>query len=419
MNRYLDDEKTSWLAFLACFIAYTVISMTKNTYSTAIAAIVSEGLFSKANAGVINASFYLFYGMTQFAGGYLADKISPFKIILITLLGCVVVNSVMAMSDSFVVMLIAWSVNGVFQFGLWPAVIKIISSVLLYDHRKKAMVYIAFCFPLGTVCSYLLAMGVLKSWRWPMLFWTSVIVLIPVVFLVLFVSRCVDKKTEPETVAHAAEEARQKEKEQPSASFAKIFLTSGLFLICIPALVRCMLDIGLKTWVPTMIMESYGVSPSTSSMLTTVLIFLNLTGVFFTTWLYPKRCKSLPLAIGLFFLVSLPLLGLLLFNGTVSVMIIVLLLALMTTMMTAASQLLNVNLPAAFGAYKKIGMVAGISNAFGCFGCMLANYLYGFTAQAYGWTVTIMIWIALALIAFLFCILAMLLWNRFMMQKEQ
>ena len=417
MNGYLDDEKTSWLAFLACFIAYTMISMTKNTYSTAIAAIVSEGLFSKANAGVINASFYLFYGMTQFLGGYLADRFSPFKIILIALFGSVFVNALMATSHSFISMLIVWSVNGVFQFGVWPAVVKVISSVLLYDHRRKAMVYSAFCFPAGTIISYLLAMGILKRWSWPMLFWASAAILIPVAAFVIFVMKRVKAKLVPEE--SNIKNGDQRKDNAETIPFTNIFFASGLFLICIPALVRCMLDIGLKTWVPTMIMESYGVSPSTSSMLTTVLIFLNLTGVFFTTWLYPKRCKSLPLAIGLFFLVSLPLLGLLLFNGTVSVMIIVLLLALMTTMMTAASQLLNVNLPAAFGAYKKIGMVAGISNAFGCFGCMLANYLYGFTAQAYGWTVTIMIWIALALIAFLFCILAMLLWNRFMMQKEQ
>ena len=174
MNGYLDDEKTSWLAFLACFIAYTVISMTKNTYSTAIAAIVSEGLFSKANAGVINASFYLFYGMTQFLGGYLADRFSPFKIILIALFGSVFVNALMATSHSFISMLIVWSVNGVFQFGVWPAVVKVISSVLLYDHRRKAMVYSAFCFPAGTIISYLLAMGILKRWSWPMLFCFSI-----------------------------------------------------------------------------------------------------------------------------------------------------------------------------------------------------------------------------------------------------
>ncbi len=412
MTRRLEDEKTSWLAFLACFVAYTILSMTKNTYSTAIAAIVSEELFSKTNAGIINASFYLFYGVAQFFGGYLADRFSPFKIIIISLLGAILTNGLMAVSDSFVAMLVIWSLNGIFQFGVWPAVVKVVSSVLLYEHRRKAMVYTAFCFPSGTIISYLLAMGILKYWSWPVLFWASAIILIPVVFFTLFVMKRVQVKLIPEEIIKPEE--KQMEQETKAIPFTKIFFASGLFLICIPALIRCMLDIGLKTWVPTMIMESYGVSPSASSMLTTVLIFLNLTGVFFSAWLYPNRCKSLPLAIGLFFVASLPLLGLLLFNGKIAVIFIVLLLAVMTTMMTAASQLLNVNLPATFGAYNKIGMVAGISNAFGCFGCMLANYLYGFAAEAYGWTVTIMIWIILALVSFLFCFLAMPLWKRFM-----
>ena len=250
-----------------------------------------------------------------------------------------------------------------------------------------------------------------------MLFWASTAILIPTAAFVIFAMKRVQAKLVPEETD--IKNGEQRKDNAKTISFTKIFFASGLFLICVPALVRCMLDIGLKTWVPTMIMESYGVSTSTSSMLTTILIFLNLTGVFFTTWLYPKRCKSLPLAIGLFFVVALPLLGLLLFNGKILVIFIVLLLALMTTMMTAASQLLNVNLPSAFGVYNKIGMVAGISNAFGCFGCMLANYLYGFTAQTYGWSVTIMIWFALAFVAFLFCLLSLPLWKRFMTQKEQ
>ncbi len=416
MNGRLEDEKISLLAFMACFIAYTIISMTKNTYSTAIAAIVSEGLFSKANAGLINASFYLFYGVTQFLGGYLADRISPFKIILIGLLGGILTNGLMAVSNSFFAMLIIWSINGIFQFGVWPAVVKVVSSVLLYEHRRNAMLYTAFCYPTGTIISYLLAMGILKHWSWPMLFWASVIALIPVVFFVVFVMKRVQANLIHEEATKPSEKIVKQERQ--IIPFTKIFFASGLFLFCIPALIRCMLDIGLKTWVPTMIMESYGISPSTSSMLTTLLLVLNLTGVFFSTWLYPKRCKSLPLAIGLFFATSLPLLGLLLFNGKILVIFVVLLLAVMTTLMTAASQLLNVNLPSTFKYYNKVGMVAGISNAFGCFGCMLANYLYGFTAEAYGWLVTILIWVGLALVAFVFCLAAMPLWKRFVASSK-
>ena len=144
MKGHLVNEKISWLAFIAAAITYMVISMTRNTYSSAIAAIVQEGLFPKSNAGIINASFYLFYGCTQFLGGFLCDRFSPFKILVIGLAGSVFCNTGMALSQSFIPMLIFWSLSGLMQFGIWPAVVKIIASVVMPEHRHKSMFYISF-----------------------------------------------------------------------------------------------------------------------------------------------------------------------------------------------------------------------------------------------------------------------------------
>lgn len=409
---HLENEKTSWLAFLACFVGYTIICMTKNTYSAAIAAIVETGLFTKASAGIINACFYFFYGVSQFVGGYLADRISPFKIILIGLLGSLLANAGMAVAHSFGMMLAIWSFNGVIQFGVWPAIVKILSSVLLKEHRSKAMAYISVCYPTGTILSYLAAMGVLKYRTWPALFVVSVIALLLAILFFLYVMHRVRTESVPsQPVSKQTEE--KTEKKVPVLSAKSMLFSSGLILIFVPSLVRCMLDIGLKSWVPTMIMESYSISPSFASLLTTILLITNLFGIFIAVRLYPKYCKNLALAIGLLFLASLPLILLLLLNGKIMVVVIVLLLAIMTTFMTAAGHLLGINLPAAFGAYKKIGTVAGIINAFACFGCMLANFIYGYTAEYFGWNVTILIWAGIALLAFLFCLAAMPLWKRF------
>lgn len=420
MNICLEDEKTSWLTFWTCFITYAVITMTKNTYSAAIAAIVSEGLFSKSAAGLINACFYLVYGISQFFGGWLAERISPFKIILIGLCGSVLTNAAMAVSNSFAAMLIIWSLTGVLQFGVWPAVVKILSSVLMPAHRNKAMNIISAGYPLGAMSSYLVATLMLRSQRWPSLFWVSAVTLLLSIILFLFTMRRVKIKAVSMEESAAQSIAREhKESKTAELPFGKLWLSSGLFLLCVPAVVRCMLDLGLKSWVSTMIMESYQVSPSFSSMLTVILIFVNLFGIFIAVRIYPGLCKSLPLAIGLPFLLSFPLLLLLLLTGKIHVLIVVLLLSVITTFMTAANQLLSVRLSAGFAPYNKTATVAGIINAFACFGCMAANYLYGYTSEHFGWTVTASIWVALSLAAVIFAAAAAPLWKRFMAGTEE
>lgn len=415
LKGHLEDEKTSWLAFWTCFIAYTSICMSNNTYSAAIAAIVQEGIFSKTNAGVINSCFFLFYGSTQFLGGYLADRVSPFKIIMIGLTGAALANAGMAASGSFAGMLIAWSVNGATQFGVWPAVVKIISSVLIKEHRPKAMIFISFCYSIGMMISYLSAMAILRSGRWPGMFRAAVLVLIVTIGCFLLSVWRIRRKMVPDKPEAEALANPPGPKAEPAgaAPLVRMLARSGLLFLLAPALIRCMLDLGLKSWTPTMIMESYGVSPGFASMLATVLLTVNLSGVFLVVELYPKRCKSITTAINVFFLASVPLLALLFFIGRLPVGLVVVFLALVTTFMTAAGQMFNVILPTAYARYQKTGIVAGILNAFACFGSVIANVIYGFLAERFGWNVTILSWVVLAAVAVVFCQLATPAWKRF------
>ncbi len=413
MKGHLENEKISWLAFFSAAITYVIVCMTKNTYASAIAAIVQEGMLTKADAGVINASFYLFYGCTQLFGGSLSDRFSPFTILTISLVGNLACNVAMALSGSFTALLIVWSINGLAQFGVWPAVVKIIASVIMPAHRQKSMFYISFTFSAGAFLSYLTAMIVLKFGTWQHLFWTSAVALLFVgIFLVISTKR-IRANMVPDT-PDMVKSPKEKELSQQKTPLVKLLFASGLIFIFVPALVRCMLDIGVKSWVPTMIMESYSnVSPSFASMLTSLLFVLNLTAVFFVNWLYPRRCQNIAGAIGIFFIISLPFLMLIVLTGKVHLMLITAAMALVTTFMTSASQLLNVILPAAFAKQGRTGTIAGILNAFGAFGCMLGSFVYGYTAEYFGWTTTAFLWVMLAVITIMFCLIALPLWNRF------
>jgi len=420
LRGYLDNIKISRILFIGVWIAYAVTCLTRNTYTAAIAAIVNEGLFDKSMTGVINASFYLFYGTAQFVGGYLSDRISPSTILMIGLGGSLVTNAVMASTESYTVMLIAWSINGICQFGVWPATLKIVSSVLHRDHREKAMVYISMCMCAGNVFSYFAAMILLKLFRWPSLFWMAVVILVGTIIMWASVS----VKVRPHIIhtpdPSLAEKADLTDKTQNSTASMSVFammLSSGFLILVLPATFRCMLDNGAKSWVPTMMMESYGITPGTSSFIATLVVMINMSGVFLVKKLYPKYFGNLNVLAGTLFAVSLPLFAALMLIGKIPMLAAIVLLIASTTVMYAVNQLMGINIPAVFGKYGKTGTIAGILNAFGSFGIMLGNFVYGYIAENFGWTEVIISWMVLAAVSMVCCFAAAPLWKKFINRK--
>ena len=67
-TRYLENSKKSiGLLALMC-VCYALIYMTKNCYTAAMASIVSAGIMTKSQTGLISAVFYLVYAPFQIDG---------------------------------------------------------------------------------------------------------------------------------------------------------------------------------------------------------------------------------------------------------------------------------------------------------------------------------------------------------------
>ena len=417
---FTKEEKVSWLIFISSFIIYAVISMTKSAYAASIASIVEEGIFSKSQAGVINSGFYVFYGGAQLLGVKLVEKISPVKYILFSLAGTVVCIVGMALSSSFYMMLLFWCACGLIQFAIWPAELRIISEYILPELQTKAKTYIAFAYCTGMLFSYLLSAIILKFARWQMLFYTSAIILIICIIAWLYITRSTKETTKIINQTNKEyNEIKLKEISKNSVpaesnmSFGKMLFASGVILLLVPSFARSALDAGVKSWVPTMIAESYSVSPSFANMLTTILVFINLGGVFILNFFYPRYIKNETWCYGLCFLVALPFTALILLIGKVPVLVIALLLTIVTTMMYAANQLITVLIPSYFAKYNKAASVASLLNAIASFGIVISSVIYGVLAENYGWSGTIVSWIIICAVAFIACAIATPMWKKF------
>lgn len=410
MHKLKSEERASYTLLAACWIVYALISMTKSTYSASIASIIQDGLFSKSMAGIINAGFYLFYGGAQIFGARCIDRISPVYLINAALIGTTVSLFAMPFFASFSAMLIFWSFAGLMQFAIWPATLRIIAEYLLPSHKGRGMVFIAFSYCSGSIASYLMASAVLKIGNWKILFVLTALILISALILwTIFAKRAMD-------ILEDFKEYVPKEEDKEKASNKdtwKIIFVSGVVFLLVSTFIRTMMDAGLKSWVPTMITENYNVSPSFANMLTTVLVIVNISGVFIVNRLYPLYIKNAVTAFSLCFIASLPLTLLLLLTGKIPVAVIVLLLTAITTFMYSGHQLINVIIPSQFAHLHMSGSVAAISNAVASFGAVAASFGFGYLADNFGWSVTIASWSVLSFIAAVFCIFAIKPWAKF------
>ncbi len=413
LAQFSKEEKASWGLFITVFIVYAVISMVKSAYSASIAPIIAEGMFDKSRAGIINGGFYLFYGLAQLVGVKFVDKISPTKMVTISLLGTLISVVGMAVAKSFLAMLIIWSFCGLIQFAIWPAVLRIITEYILPEHQSRAKIIISFSYCVGMLMNYLSAAIVLGVGRWPLLFWVAaVILLLSAVLWFKTVKSTTSVLGNNKTLP--IQQTTKNETTKATQSFTKILMASGLLFLMVSNFVRSAMDLGIKAWVPTMITENYSVSASFASVLTTVLVFINLSGVFIAGQIYPKRAKNLATAYGMCFLISLPFTALMLFTGRMHLLLVVLMLTVVTTMMYAGHQFINVNIPSCFVKFNCAGRVAAIVNAIASFGIVAANIGFGYLAEHFGWGVTIWSWVIIDAIAVVCCMCASPLWKKFM-----
>ncbi len=416
MKEETNAKKASLWLFVACFLAYMITSMTKNAFSAAIAAIVEDGFMTKSQAGLINGSYYIFYGGAQLFLAKLVDRVSPIKMLHMALLGALIAMIGFMITDSFVVMLVLWSLSGFMQSATWPATIRIISRYLITGFRGKAMTIIAFAYCAGAALNSLMVSVILKVSHWRTIFVFSALVIALCWIGFWFLSR-ITMPTLERLVEPAPGSVHEVKKHKRSHTW-RIMLVSGIVLMIIPGLVRAMLDNGVKTWVPTMMVESYGISPSFASLLATILMFVNLSGVFMVNIFCPRIIKSEVAMMGVCFLITLPCFGLLTLIGKIPLFAAILLLTAITTLMYAGNQLLNIMVPAKFAGLNLTGGIASTLNAFACFGIVIANFGFGYLADLFqDWNAVIWVWAGMALVGALFCFLAARFWSRFLKKR--
>lgn len=408
MTRYtLEDIKKSRLIVIALWLIYASAYFGRTCYSAAIASIVSDGIYTKSQIGLVGTAFFICYGAGQIVSGIAGDRVNPFAMVLFGAIGSSVCVFSMAFAKSLVLMAVIWGINGVFQSMLWAPLLRVFSETINSKLREKAVLNIALSLPIGTVCAYLCSTLIIKYSSWNNIFLCGGAV-ISAAFLFGFITVAYSKKSLTKTALKT-----EKSDKSAKSGFLPVIVSSGLLIIIIPSFLHGMMRDGITNWVPTMITEEYGVMPSFSVFLTVVLPVFNAFGAYAVTPLYKKLgCNEMKTAgvCGAFALIPMVLL---LFIGKIPVVISIILLALTTMSMYSLNYLIISRVPVRFAQSGHTSSVTGILNSFAYLGCALSSYGFGAVSQKAGWSAVIIIWIISAVLTSLFAFTANRRWKRF------
>ncbi|MGN0533759.1 MAG: MFS transporter [Eubacterium sp.] len=408
MTRYaLDDMKKSRLIIIALWLIYASAYFGRTCYSAAIASIVSDGIYTKSEIGLVGTAFFICYGTGQILSGIAGDRVNPFAMVLLGAFGSASCCLSMAYAKSLALMAVIWGINGVFQSMLWAPLLRVFSQTINSKLREKAILNIALSLPVGTVCAYLCSTLIIKYSSWNNIFICGAGVIFAA-FLLGLISVFHSKDSLQKTFAE-----KEKTDKTVKSGFLPVAVSSGLLIITVPSFLHGMMRDGITNWVPTMITEEYGVLPSFSVFLTVVLPVFNAFGAYIVTPLYKRLgCNEMKTA-GICAVFALIPMTLLLLMGKMPIILSIILLALTTMSMYSLNYLIISRVPVRFAQCGYTSSVTGILNSFAYIGCAASSYGFGAVSQKSGWNTVIIIWIISAVLTCVFAFLANIKWKNY------
>lgn len=409
--RTLQTNRASILLLCALVSAYAFVCMTRNCFSSAMVFITDAENLSNFQTGLLNAAFYVLYAVFQVVGGCLTDKFHPERFVTLGLLGAGACNLVIFFNQSYPVMLVMWALNGVLQFGIWPAIFKLASTMTAPAMRERSLFIVTFANPIGVLANYLVA--ALIGAHWQLNFLVSAVGLVLIALLFEGTMRSLSKSV---VVQELVPEKEGGESAVGAPRFSTLLVSSGLLFLLGLSFIRTGFDFATKSLTPTMIKQSYAnVTPVLATLLNIIVLVMNATGTALAYIIYPRFIKNEATVLLILFAIALPPTCITLLVGKGSYWLIVMMLALIAMMMGAATLFTTSYIAARFNRLGCGATVAGLLNCLSSLGIVVAFTLFpALSDSRFGWQGVTVVWVILMALALALCVIVVPLWKKFL-----
>lgn len=390
-----------------CWAVYFFAYFGRYSFLSGMGAMVEEGVLSKAGAGLVSALFYLAYSASQLACGMLGDRLCARRMVFLGAAVSAGCNLAFPLCPSPAAMGAVWVANGAAQGMIWPPLMRMCAGLLEGNQCVKVSVDLASSSPAGMVAVYLLSALGLRAFSWRFLFWVSAAVLAAAALGWAWGAAWLEARARPAP-----------QKALPAAGAAPagqglwgMVLGAGLLFAGLAGVLNGALKDGVFTWVPTYLMENFGLSAGRSALLTTLLPLVNLSGVYLAKgmnrrWLHNEAASCAVLfALTGGFLAAMALAG----GAAASVALF----AASTSLMMGVNTALVGLMPLHFRRCGRVAAATGLLNASVHLGGALAGYVFGLVSELAGWGALRLAWCVLALAGAACCFAQVRRWRAF------
>ena len=398
MNQTRKKGSIGALALLlSC--TYMVSYITRINYGAIISEMEAATAFPRNLLSMALTGSFITYGIGQIVSGFLGDRFSPKGMITCGLSVTILMNLLVPLCRDPYQMLAVWCVNGFAQSFMWPPLVRLMTILLSEEEYKSVSTKVSWGSSVGTILVYLIAPAIISLWGWRGVFMASAAC--GVVMLVVW------RWVAPDIRLEATVKKGEKKKGNVAAFFSP--LIAGIMAAIV---LQGMLRDGVTTWMPTYISDTYHLSTVISILTGVILPIFSILCVQISAKVYTKAltnpvacagaffCGGTLSALGLFFLTEQ--------NAAASV----LLSAILTGCMHGVNLMFITMLPPFFKRYDAVATASGLLNSCTYVGSAISTYGIAVLSANIGWQSTILIWVAIAAIGGMLCLICIRPWKR-------
>ena len=405
------SPNTKKIAYLLAVVYFTSYCMRVNL-AVMLVKICSEMQVEKSALAIVITGLTVAYGTGQIISGFLGDRVKPRHIIPAGLALAVLCNVGIFFASTIPVMTVIWSVNGFAHALLWPPIVRLMSTHLSAEDYSFAAVRVNQGSSVATIALYLfcpLLLGVME-WRTIMLLcaaWGAVMI---VLWFILY-PRVFKKADVREEKADSTTPVPEQK-----ALPVPLYIFGALAMIMPGIMMQGMLRDGVTNWMPSFLLETFGLSEENSIVSTVILAIFTMISYSAFSALQKRFFKNeVSCAAAIFGGSALVCGALFLVNAFLPEAALVpslILMALTVAAMHGVNLMLIAIVPRRFVPFGKVSTYSGILNACTYVGAAISTYGFAALAETFDWNFTILTWVAISLVGAALCFFAARIWQR-------
>lgn len=400
-----------------CTIAYFASYFSRKTFSVVMVNMLSAGDIERDVAGMVGTALFIFYGAGQLVSGYLGDRISPKYLMFSGLMVSALCNLLLPVAPNQYLMIPIWAVNGFAQALLWPPIVRILAESLSHEKYVTANFIVTCGAHVSTIVLYIYAPICISFMSYKAVFFTSTVFSLVVgVFFLVAMSLVLGKK-ESVPAAPVDKDAVKSDK-----SVWQTFVQTGVLPIFVCIIAMGFMRDGIESWLPTLYSEAFGRNSEESILVSVALPVFSIISVFLVRLIHKKplfnnEASGSAIIFAISAVLCIPFACLIEVHCTAARVICLFLAAIISACMHSVNFLLISCLPGRFAGTGKTSTVGGCCNACTYIGVAVSMYGIALVSEKFGWSMTIISWIAVLALGVAFALIAFKKYTNFLKNK--